>query len=131
LRDNLLKTATASSLNDPFELLYQLAGTMTAAKAKRYLKRRIHADDFLATAQIHNPQIRSKKDLKKFMALNREKVAQNLVAAFPQFKAEDFVKNASDRLLRLVCFSEATVEPLNEILIWSHYANKHHGISRL
>jgi hypothetical protein len=32
LQDNLLKAATISSLNDPFELLYRLAGTMTVAK---------------------------------------------------------------------------------------------------
>src|ERR1700733_13708516 len=65
LRDSHLKTATVSSLNDPFELLYQLTGTMTTAKAKRYLKKRIHSDDFFATAQFCNPTIRSKKRFKE------------------------------------------------------------------
>ena len=128
LRDGCLKTATVSSLNDPFELLYQLTGTMTMSKAKRYLKQRMRTDDFFATAQRHNPAIRSKKDLKIFMATKREKIAKDLVSAFSQFKAEDFIKNSSDRFLRLVCFSEATVDRLDEILIWSHYANRHNGV---
>ncbi len=128
LRDQDLKTATVSSLNDPFELLYQLTGTMTPSKAKRYLKWRMQAPDFFANAQLHNPFIKSKKDFKIFMAANREKLAKNLVSVFPKFKAEDFIKNSSDRLLRLVCFSESTVDRLDEILIWSHYANKHTGV---
>jgi hypothetical protein len=127
LRDRHLKTATVSSLNDPFEMLYQLTGTMTASKAEIHLKRRIHSPDFLATAQYCNPQIKTKKDLKKFIAANKEKIKKNLVSVFSQSKAEDFIKNSSDRLLRLVCFSESKVEQLDEILIWSHYANKHTG----
>jgi hypothetical protein len=109
-------------------MLYQLTGTMTAAKAKSHLKRRIHSSDFLATAQYCNPQIKTKKDLKKFIAANKEKIKKNLVSVFSQSKAEDFIKNSSDRLLRLVCFSESKVEQLDEILIWSHYANKHSGV---
>jgi hypothetical protein len=57
LQDNLFKTATVSSLNDPFELLYQLTGEMTFAKAKRNLKQRIKSDQFLASVQLHNPTV--------------------------------------------------------------------------
>ena len=127
LQDDRLKTSSVSSLNDPFELLYQLTGTMTAAKAKRHLKQRIKTDQFFAVAQQHDSTIKTKKDLKKFMATNRDKIVKNLVSNFPQLKAETLIGNTSDRLLRVVCFSSSTVERLDEILIWSHYANKHKG----
>ena len=112
LQDCHLKAATVSSLNDPFELLYQLTGTMTMAKAKRHLKQRIKSDQFFAVAQLHNPTIRTKKDLKKFMAAKRDTIAKNLVSSFPRLKAETFLANTSDRLLRIVCFSESAVERL-------------------
>lgn len=127
LQDCHLKTAVVSSLNDPFELLYQLSGTMTQAKAKRHLKQRIKTDQFFEVAKLHNPAIKTKKDLKKFMAGNREKIVKNLVLNFPKLKAETFLEGTSDRLLRIVCFSESAVDRLDEILIWSHYANRHKG----
>lgn len=127
LQQTLLKTATVSALNDPFELLYQLSGTMTLAKAKRHLKQRIKSDDFLGAARLKNPAIKTRRDLKKFMANNRDKVAKNLVSNYSGLKAETFIADA-DRILRVVCFSESIVDRLNEILIWSHYANKHEGM---
>jgi Protein of unknown function (DUF2971) len=127
LQDNLLKAATVSSLNDPFELLYQLAGTMTVAKAKHHLKQRIKTDQFFAVAQLHNPAIRTKKDLKKFMTANRDSIAKKLVSNYPKLKADTFIESYADRTLRIICFSESTVDRLDEILIWSHYANKHRG----
>jgi len=83
---------------------------------------------FLLRLNFVIQQLDQKKDLKRFMAVNRGKIAQNLASVFPQFKSEDFIKNSSDRMLRLVCFSESTVDRLDEILIWSHYANKHHSV---
>ena len=130
LQSNLLKTATISSLNDPFEVLYRLAGTMTFTKAKRYLKRRTKTQDFFTAAQFHNPEIRSRKDLKKFMAVERDTIAKNLVKGFPELNAQVLIEReaSADRILRVVCFSESTVGCLEEILIWSHYANKHRGV---
>lgn len=127
LQQSLLKTATVSALNDPFELLYQLTGSMTMSKAKRQLNQRIKSDGFLAMARNYNPRIKTRRDLKKFMANNRGKIARNLVANYSDLRAENFAEDA-DRILRIVCFSEATVDRLDEILIWSHYANKHQGV---
>ena len=128
LRDNLLKTAAVATLNDPFELLYQLTGVMTPAKAKRYFKRRIKSDDFFHLAQQHNPAIKSKKDLKQFAGANQDKLIGNLVSSYSRLKAEGFVEKMAERSMRVICFSDCTVESLDEILIWSHYANKHTGI---
>jgi hypothetical protein len=127
LQGNLLKAATISSLNDPFELLYRLAGTMTVAKAKHHLKQRIKTDQFFAVAQLHNPAIKTKKDLKRFVAANRDSLVKNFASGYSQLKAEKLVGSMSDRSLRVVCFSESTVDQLDEILIWSHYADKHKG----
>jgi hypothetical protein len=130
LRASLFKTATVSSLNDPFELLYRLKGTMTTAKAKRHLKQRLKTQDFFAAAQAQNAAIKTKRDLKKFMANNRGKIVNNLVSNYPKLKAETLLEGEmfADRTLRVVCFSESNVDRLDEILIWSHYANKHSGM---
>jgi len=34
----------------------------------------------------------------------------------------------SDKTLRVICFSEAMVDLLDEIVLWSHYAQKHIGV---
>ena len=34
----------------------------------------------------------------------------------------------ADALFRICCFSSNEIEPQEEILLWSHYANKHQGI---
>ncbi|MGD0252177.1 MAG: hypothetical protein ABSC01_05725 [Verrucomicrobiota bacterium] len=96
LQDNLLKAATISSLNDPFELLYQLAGTMTVAKAKRHLKQRIKTDQFFAVAQLHNPAIRTKKDLKRFIAANRDSIVKNLASSYPHVRPRKAVFHPTD-----------------------------------
>lgn len=128
LRDTFLKTATVGSLNDPFELLYQLTGSMTPAKAKLHFKRRVKSDDFFHLAQQHNPAIKSKKDLKRFIAVNRDKLINNLVTSYSRLKADGFVEQMAERSMRIVCFSDSAVESLDEILIWSHYAHKHTGV---
>jgi hypothetical protein len=100
---------------------------MTAAKAKHHLKQRIKTDQFFDVAQLHNPAIRTKKDLKRFVAANRNSIVKNLTTTYSQLKAENLVESMSDQSLRVVCFSESTVNRLDEILIWSHYADKHKG----
>ena len=101
---------------------------MTPAKAKRHFKRRTKSDEFFYLARLQNPTIKSKKDLKIYLAANRDALIKNWMSSYPRLKAENTVEQMAERSMRVVCFSESTVEPLDEIMIWSHYANKHQGI---
>ena len=52
-----------------------------------------------------------------------------MVAQYPKL-VEDGLEgrlNSADVSLRLICFSSEQASPQNEILLWSHYANKHQG----
>jgi hypothetical protein len=55
----------------------------------------------------------------------------NLVNQFEKIKKMTLGNRGqvADRNIRAVCFCDAeNVKPLNEILIWSNYANKHAGV---
>jgi hypothetical protein len=63
------------------------------------------------------------------VAANRDTIAKNLVSTYPRLKAENLIEPMANRTLRVVCFSESAVDRLDEILMWSHYADKHNGAS--
>jgi hypothetical protein len=83
-------------------------------------------DELLALAKLINPGIR-RKDIKKSMVTNREAYIKSLISGWSRHKAESYMHNSADEFLRVVCFSEAIVDRFDEILIWSHYADKHKG----
>jgi hypothetical protein len=130
LKEAKLKTSKLSSFNDPFEFLFRATGNMTAKKAREYLLSRRHNPDFLQTASQFIPGLLTNKNVDKIISKKIPQLTAVMVANFEKYKKMSLDNRVitTDKFLRVICFSDANVKPLDEILIWSHYSKKHEGI---
>lgn len=130
LKEVKLKTSKLSSFNDPFEFLFRATGNMTAKKAREYFLGRRHNPDFLQTASQFIPGLLTDKRANKILDKKIPQLTAVMVANFDKYKNMSLDNRiiTTDKFLRVICFSDAKVEPLDEILIWSHYAKKHEGV---
>ena len=124
-RDARLKASRISTFNDPFECMYRIVGEMTIGKANEYIKSRIHSPVFAALVRQKVPAIKSKNDLRRFVGASRSKAAKHLVDNYELIKNKTSEEREAimDASLRVICFSESTAKPIDEILMWSHYAD--------
>ena len=132
LQEGRLKVSLVSSFNDPFECLFGVVGQMTRQKANAYLRRRYNEPDFLDEVIRNAPhlKLKTRKAARRYIKANRKTGIEALASGFDKIKQstrEEQIKITDDSL-RVVCFSASTATPYSEILMWSHYANKHHGI---
>ncbi len=125
LRDARLKVARVSSFNDPFECMYRITGDMTRAKAKDQLRVMSESPTFIGNA---SPHLKTKKAVQRYLKSNR--AAGALVQKYESVKdgIQENREAMMDQILRVVCFSAAEATPLDEILMWSHYADSHRGV---
>ena len=124
-----------SSFNDPFEFLYIAAGEMTASKARQIVEYKINNPDksptFWLVARQQFPNAKNEAEFKKLVRKSIPRLVINLVKQFENIKNKTLENRGrvADQNLRAICFCEAEkVKPLDEILIWSHYAKKHEGV---
>ncbi len=131
LKEAKLKTSRVSTFNDPFEFLWVQVGKMTAKNARNYILSRRDSPEFLEIARSCFPSIQKEKDLKRTIRDRLPQMVINLVKNFDMVN-EESLKNrelVADKNARLICFTDPLgIKPLDEILVWSHYANKHKGI---
>jgi Protein of unknown function (DUF2971) len=121
-----LKVSRVSTFNDPFDCMFRMSGDMTADKATAYIESWMRSPEIMKQIQLKYPEVRNMDALRHF----RSMMAMLLVDNFDSFKNEllDDHYTLIDPHFRAVCFSESTEDPLDEILLWSHYAAKHRGI---
>lgn len=111
LKNGELMASRIEWLNDPLEFKYHVTGTMTdrkcltlicrfSKKPKSYWESR--------PAQLEAERAKVRKHHQGFA------------------EAAKSLKLGKD--YRVICFSSSTVSKKNEILLWSHYANKHAGV---
>lgn len=111
LRDCELMTSRIGKLNDPLDFKYRVTGTMTDRKCLALICRF------------------SKKPKSYWESRPSQlEVERSKVRKYHQSFAEAAKPENLERGYRVVCFSSSTVTKRNEILLWSHYANKHRGV---
>jgi hypothetical protein len=122
--------AKPSTLNDPFEFLYRNTGAMTISKARKYIKSKKQSDFFYNEIKRNDPNVKNRKDFKRLMNEKLEELAKNYLQRFETITEcnPDFARNIADTSFRISCFSKEDIEPSDQILMWSHYADKHSGI---
>ena len=138
LKDAKLKTSRIGSFNDPFEFLYvSHFERMTPELARRYIRSQRNNPAFLLYLGLEkqqSPNPLSDAEIEKHLDKNEPSMTARLVAKWPDIAKESELtierrRQIIDRELRAVCFSDPSrVKPLDEILLWSHYAKKHKGI---
>ncbi len=124
-----LMVSTPSSLNDPFEFFCKITGEMTKDKAKKYI-------DLLKN--IPEPKIKPGKTgqiISQNEFIKRiEKKENYLIDSFtkkythPPFFRPNKIQSLADGIFRITCFSSQDISNQEDILMWSHYANKHQGV---
>jgi len=130
LKEAKLKTSRISSFNDPFEFMYVYTSSMTCEQAERYIHSRGNDHQFLSWVKQQLPIIAEaeiRNHLKKFTPSTIAEMAAN----FGKNCELSFERRREiiDQELRALCFSDsAKMDMLDEILLWSHYANRHKGI---
>jgi Protein of unknown function (DUF2971) len=130
LKDARLKVVRISSFNDPFECMYRASGVMTRAKAREYFRAKLERREFLADLMHSQPQLASFKSARRFLKANLDRYADELVRNYDSIKeaSPEEREAVMDHAFRVVCFSSSGARPLDEILLWSHYTDKHKGV---
>lgn len=64
------------------------------------------------------------------MREKRELFAKGFFDSFPDLSVTqpDYRERMADKYFRISCFTKIDTDPFDEILMWSHYANKHFGV---
>ena len=130
LKEAKLKTSRITSFNDPFEFLFVTKGKITAKIAHDYALNRFNQPDFLPIAIKLIPELLTSNNPKKLIRKNLPRLTAFLVK-----NSEEIVntplklrEQMADKSTRIVSFTDAETKPLNQILLWSHYAKKHEGV---
>ncbi len=124
LKEAKLKTSRITSFNDPFEFLYIPSGKTTADKARKYVLSQLDSPFFMAETQRQVPGFNRKTAMRKLPIVVAKMVKNSQLFDEPSLKERE---ELADSCVRVVCFSAINVKPLDEILMWSHYASKHFG----
>lgn len=130
LKEAKLKTTRITSFNDPFEFLFVTTGKFTAPIARKYVLSRLKDPEFLQIVAHNFPGLRTAKNPNKFLEKNTPLIVANFVKNSDSIMQLPFKmrEEMADRSTRIVCFSNSSINPLDEILLWSHYAKMHEGI---
>ena len=128
LRDKKLFASKVSDFNDPFELAYRLSGEITYKKAKRFMESRFNKRDFYEHTKLLYPnKVKNERDYKIYIRRNKKLLIDNFFKNYRSLSEID-LREAACRNARCICFTAFDVEPMDEILLWSHYADSHKGI---
>lgn len=120
-----LKTSRVRDLNDPFEFLYSPKRSLTEAEAHLRIQNRLA--DPSCQASLRAVPNDSPDELRQKMT--HPHVVQALISKQAELAEQGLTERlaSADATIRLVCFSCEKASLQNEILLWSHYANKHKG----
>lgn len=122
-----LKYNIPSKFNDPFEFLARPVNDWNSSNVKKKFK----SKDF---QNVVYPYLKSQglvKNKKEFkVKLKQDTIAKKFIDGFDMneiWKIIQNIKKNADKITRLTCFSSKLKCELDEILMWSHYTDKHSG----
>jgi hypothetical protein len=120
-----LFASRVTSFNDPFELSFELDGSFTHEEASLVVQRHLASRNLVADLKGGSFKVKDPVGFSDHAAKGLVQRLNDLTyLSLTPIIAENAEKN-----IRMVCFCDAEkVEPHNDILMWSHYADKHRGI---
>ncbi len=130
LTNSRLKVSKVSQFNDPFEFRYKCVGGFARKDAESFIKERFDREGFIQLLRNIN-EFRGKNDreIKHHYEENKAEITDKILDLIPEAhrKLIDGVAKKADEIVRVICFSKPTQKPLEELLLWSHYARSHSG----
>jgi len=129
LRQAHLKTSRISSYNDPFEYRFKGNENMSEADALEMYVRIVSRPGYLERNKTTDPAIKTSNDLIMKILEDQKSAARikKTVLDTRDQRVDDLI-SVNDKNYRVVAFSEVKISPIDEVIMWSHYANKHQGI---
>jgi hypothetical protein len=123
LRDRRIKITNPSAFNDPFEFLPQIP-PITKDDASARVSDSEFLDD-LYESHLSDGVVSSRDQFDTWLQQNRPAVLKAVYQAYStsNYSSDDFKKYSGSRL-GVTCFSQLH----DNILMWSHYADKHQGM---
>ena len=123
------KVSIPSEFNDPFELLPVDTNKLTPHKIKTFLKDKKFQDNVYRIAKTEG-KVKNKKEFKAKFS-NKNLIVNHFLS--DSYKDETWelfksFKGASDEISHFMCFSSEEANDYDQILMWSHYGDKHKGI---
>ncbi|WP_397382896.1 DUF2971 domain-containing protein [Prosthecobacter sp.] len=119
IKDGLLKVSRLSEFNDPFEGMFSMPETISAAQMRQYVR-----------AGREDPRVAFSPTLAEIKCSESE-MTRGIKQRYPEIRRQRLVDldRARDDLFLAASFSDTSqIDPTNEILLWSHYANSHRGV---
>jgi hypothetical protein len=109
--------------------MFQIPQIITAQQAREYALQRRNSPYFWALMLNYFPELRSPKAFSEKFKELLPKIAIHVRKNFPAICAS-FVEHRDewDKIFKVICFSDPSIESHEEILMWSHYANHHQGV---
>jgi hypothetical protein len=130
LKNAELWASRISAFNDPFEFMYVNTGKITPAQAEQFCLGLLNTPSkFLEVKALH-PNL-TDEAIRQLIQQQLPSMIQKIVENFKTISELPLKRRQQiiDEELRAICFSDPSrIKPLDEILLWSHYANKHEGV---
>jgi hypothetical protein len=125
-----MKANIPSGFNDPFEFLPKSIGKWNLTQSKNLLMKKNFNDGIFQELRklgiLMNKKefkIKLKKDINTFAKLLSNKFSEehiwNMILR---------MRDKADEITRIICFSSEETDEMEQILLWSHYTDKHCGI---
>jgi len=129
LKEAKLKTSRITAFNDPFEFLFVTKGKISAEMARDYVQSRLSNPECLQLAAQQIPGLLASKHPQKLLAKHVPGIVANMVKESEKIiqMPLNLREQMADKSIRVISFSDATINQLDEILLWSHYARMHEG----
>lgn len=95
-----------------------------------YITSRLRNPEFIQLAAETVPGLRVAKNPKRVLEKNVPLMVANMVKHSEEITQMPLKlrEQLADRSIRVISFSRADIAPMDEILLWSHYANMHEGV---
>ena len=124
LTEKRIKITHPKDFNDPFEFLPQMAEKITKKQIDDKLQNPLFIKN-LYQEKLSKKEVRTRNDFDRWLTSNRTKLKSAMFQCYKNsdYTAEDFADTAGKRF-GVSCFSGN----FDDILMWSHYADKHRGI---
>jgi len=71
-----------SAFNDPFEMLYRSPDSVSWNDAKKFVKLMERSSETYEAAKRKHPEIKNRKDFKKFWKVKKREIAENYIRDF-------------------------------------------------
>lgn len=127
-----LKLACPVDLNDPFEFCVKDTTNITDEGVTKFLNSRFESDDLFEYMKSKNPdKVATKSAVMEHYQLDKEAIKRRYSESY---EYERFIGRVQQYAalfnddLRIGCFCRNTIESVNDILMWSHYAAMHKGM---